>query len=146
MLDHDVRRRVKPADHFQHRFGLPAVPGRHRCGAELDQRHRIGVLAPHPLDLIGKIDHAVATAPARGREGESLGGLRINQVHEARVLPGIARLAIRADLPPGPIVIAEFSALRHGQARLAQPVFAGLPPRHFTRRRRWRRRQAGGLP
>ena len=36
-----------------------AMLGPHRCGAQLDQRHRIGVLAPHALDLIGKIDHAV---------------------------------------------------------------------------------------
>jgi len=104
--------------------------GPHRCGAQLDQRHRIGMLAPHALDLIGKIDHAVDATTARGREGESLSGLWIDQVHEAGVLPGIARLAVRAVLPLGPIAIAEFSALRHRHARLAHAVFdwlAALP-------------------
>ena len=52
-------------------------------------------------------------------------------MHEARVLPGIARLAVRAGLPHGPIVVAEFCALRHGHARLAQPVFDRLAPLPF---------------
>src|SRR5262249_56737798 len=100
-----------------------------RWGAKRDKRYRIGWLGPHALDLTGKIDHAVATAPARSDESKFLEGLRIDQVHKERVLPRIARLTVRADLPLGGVVVAEVCAFQPG-ARMRYST--GLPPCHFT--------------
>ena len=90
------------------------------------------MLLAHALDLTRKIDHAVATAPARRGEGELLERLRIDHVHEVRELPRIARLAIGTELPLGRVVVAKSARSGMGTPGSRMRYSTGLPPCHFT--------------
>src|SRR5262249_20349229 len=76
--------------------------------------------------LVGEIADRTAPAPARSAEGESLGGLRIDQVDQPCIAPWVLRFAARAFLPFALIVVTEFLALGQTAPRLSDTILGRL--------------------
>src|SRR5262249_48658167 len=93
---------------------------------KFDQRRCVRSRVAHSLDLLGKIIDSLAPTPTRGDERVCLGTDRIDEVHKARVLPRILRLAIRTKLPFGLVEVPELIAVRQLLSRLSHYVFDRL--------------------
>src|SRR5262245_11196470 len=80
----------------------------------------------HARDLIAELSDGAATAPARGREREGLGGHRIDEVDPPRVLPWIFWITARPLFPFALVVVAELLAIRQTPARLPHAILGRL--------------------